>query len=198
MPLVDAWQCPKTGKLWPANQRDKYRAHLHKLAAQRFYERKINKLKTEAETYLANTLWCLPTVEDVAHWLRNHGEWLVMWFESQYGDSTKKRLPKLSFSEISFNVTYRNCVSNSHSAPRGEPTNWMAHKTLPLGYPGFLGRVEFSLKDDPYPYRVSDIFEQLLIHTGTGGGGKNNYGYDVRLFAADWPGLATYYHLSQG
>jgi hypothetical protein len=37
----------------------------------------------------------------------------------------------------------------------------------------------------------SNVMKGLGIHTGTGGGTDNNrYGYDVRFFDSDWPGIA--------
>ena len=83
----------------------------------------------------------------------------------------------------------------------------------PHGYPGWTGRVEWIVA---WPeewdgwYLGGDLFAKGTFctgrqraNTGTGGGGGMRYsqkhkchvqsfGYDFKLFAADWPGLARY------
>lgn len=117
----------------------------------------------------------------------------------------------LEFTE--FNVRWNDHVSNSHSCPHNGVTNWSPSrnkdKTAPTGYPGWNGRVEWIVK---WPkewdgwYLGSDLFKgpRSRTHTGTGGGGGMRYsekhkcdvqsfGYEFRIYAADWPGMARHY-----
>lgn len=116
----------------------------------------------------------------------------------------------LEFTE--FSVRWNPTVSNSHSCPHNGVTNWSPSwnkdKTVPTSYPGWSGRVEWIVrwpKEWDGWYLGSDLFKgrRSRAHTGTGGGGGMRYskkhgcdvqsfGYDFRLFAADWPGLARY------
>ncbi len=112
-----------------------------------------------------------------------------------------------------FDVRWNPRVSNSHSRPHNGVTNWSPSwnedKTAPTSYPGWSGRVQWIVK---WPkewdgwYLGSDLFRdgyntRTRAYTGTGGGGGMRYsekhgchvqsfGYDFRMFAADWPGMA--------
>ena len=84
----------------------------------------------------------------------------------------------------------------------------------PLFYPGWQGHVEWEVEwpeEFGHCYIGSDLFggfghsgRRQRAHTGTGGGGATVFskefqchvqkpGYDFRLYAADWPGLARYH-----
>lgn len=116
-----------------------------------------------------------------------------------------------------FDLRWSNSVGNSHSCPHNGVTNWAPSwnkdKNLPTGYPGWCGRVEWIVawpKEWDGVYLGGDLFAKGTFrsgrqraHTGTGGGGGMRYsekhkchvqsfGYDFKLFAADWPGLARY------
>ena len=121
----------------------------------------------------------------------------------------------LEFTE--FRLSWNECVSNSHSAPHNGQENWGGYRdkdNVPRGYPGWQGRVEWIVawpKEWDGVYLGGDLFSKGTFrsgrqraHTGTGGGGGMRYsekhgchvqsfGYDFRIFAADWPGMARYY-----
>jgi len=99
-----------------------------------------------------------------------------------------------------WHLNWSNEVSNSHNCPTNGVTNW-CHRdtTAPTSYPGWFGRIAWKVK---WPeewdgvYLGTDLFVGSCIHTGTGGGGawKDGYqtfGYDVQIFAADWPGMSA-------
>ena len=116
-----------------------------------------------------------------------------------------------------FDMHWNDSVSNSHSCPVGGVTCWSSHEAKdgrPRGYPGWQGRVEWIVawpKEWDGHYLGGDLFSKGTFrtgrqraHTGTGGGGGMRFsekhgcyvmshGYDFRIFAADWPGMARYY-----
>lgn len=116
-----------------------------------------------------------------------------------------------------FDMHWNDSVSNSHSCPVGGVTCWSSHEAKdgrPRGYPGWRGRVEWIVawpKEWDGHYLGGDLFSKGTFrtgrqraHTGTGGGGGMRFsekhgcyvmshGYDFRIFAADWPGMARYY-----
>lgn len=115
----------------------------------------------------------------------------------------------LEFTE--FSVRWNPNVSNSHSCPHNGVENWGGKDDKPKSYPGWSGRVEWIVawpKEWDGVYLGSDLFAKGTFqtgrqraHTGTGGGGGMRYsekhgchvqsfGYDFRIFAADWPGMA--------
>jgi hypothetical protein len=120
-----------------------------------------------------------------------------------------------------FDVRWNPKVSNSHSCPHNGVTCWSSREAedgRPTSYPGWSGRVEWIVK---FPkewdghYLGGDLFSggtfrtgRQRAHTGTGGGGGMRYsekhkchvmsfGYDFKIFAADWPGLARYEGMQQ-
>ena len=122
----------------------------------------------------------------------------------------------LEFTE--FSLRWNDHVSNSHSCPHDGVQNFMRHDDKPTGYPGWSGRVSWIVawpKEWDGHYLGGDLFAagtfctgRQRAHTGTGGGGGMrwnedhkcyvmSHGYDFRIFAADWPGLARYYQKRQ-
>lgn len=124
----------------------------------------------------------------------------------------------LEFTE--FSMRWNDGVSNSHSCPHNGVQNWGGDQKLkdgspaPRGYPGWSGRAEWIVawpKEFDGIYLGSDLFSggpfrtaRQRAHTGTGGGGGMrwsekhkchimSHGYDFKIFAADWPGMARYY-----
>lgn len=115
----------------------------------------------------------------------------------------------LEFTE--FSVRWSPEVSNSHSCPHNGVQNWGGREEIdghpaPRSYPGWRGRVEWLVawpKEWDGWYLGSDLFkgQRSRVHTGTGGGGGMHYnekhgcnvqrfGYNFRMYAADWPGMA--------
>lgn len=119
--------------------------------------------------------------------------------------------------KITHNMTWSDMVSNSHSCPVGGVTCWSSREHMdgrPRGYPGWTGRVDWVVewpKELEGMYLGSDLFSKGTFrsgrqraHTGTGSGGGGRMskefgtwvqcpGYDFKIFASDWPGLARYH-----
>jgi hypothetical protein len=123
-----------------------------------------------------------------------------------------------------FDVRWNPNVSNSHSCPHNGVQNWGGREQIdgqpaPTGYPGWSGRVDWIVawpKEWDGVYLGGDLFRGLhgfrsgrqRAHTGSGGGGGARYsekhgcyvqsfGYDFKLFAADWPGMARVVGMNQ-
>lgn len=120
---------------------------------------------------------------------------------------------------FAWSIQYYPIVSNTHNAPEGHPTNWGHNQRhLPVGYPGFMGRVWVRYCKRSAFFSDYD-FRHTLTHTGTGGYGSydgpwdgiinavyNAYGhmnlgskreqmigyplsYDYKIFLADFPAI---------
>ena len=114
-----------------------------------------------------------------------------------------------------FNLSWSDMVGNTHSRPHNGVENWGGRvEGAPRGYPGWCGRVEWIVawpKEWDGFYLGSSLFSgsafgtgRQRAWTGTGGGGGmrfsekhgcyvQSFGYDFRIYAADWPGMARYY-----
>ena len=122
----------------------------------------------------------------------------------------------LEFTE--FSLHWNSNVSNSHSCPHNGVQNWGGKEGKPTGYPGWSGRVEWIVawpKEWDGVYLGGDLFSGITFcsgrqraHTGTGGGGGmlysekhkcpvQSFGYDFRMYAADWPGMARHEGMKQ-
>jgi hypothetical protein len=185
MPLVEAWQCPHTGTLFAKADRHLYQAHLRRIATVRRRERATQRALAERDQYLANTLWNLSTIAEIEQWFLNNGAWLS---SVAFKDYPRARV--VNFTRFSLDVRWYKHVSNTHSAPRGQPTNWGRESGTPTGYPGYRGTVSFDL-DRECPGFTSDLFRATGLDTGTGSGGRLNCQYEAILWDADWPGLKT-------
>jgi uncharacterized C2H2 Zn-finger protein len=215
--IITAYKCPHTGKLF--EEQAKYKKHLRKIAGERRMQRKIERTKLDKEQFWVDNFWNkVRSIEQLKKAFIVHAERLGMnGIENDYGKWGKKypkTVPLLKkFSE--FSARFDVSVSNSHDAPIGGVTNWGRKDTLkdgspaPRGYPGISGRIDYQVEWDAtrsseYP-GGSSMWEGLRFHTGTGGGGGfkpytddktkglQSFGYDWRLFLADWPGLQQSY-----
>lgn len=133
-----------------------------------------------------------PSFENIIEWIETHPEFffdrIIHNGRAGWRDRREHLRDKFWIKMTYLDVHWADYVSNSHSSPRNGVSNWGRDKDKPVGYPGWQGRIEFQLSHDLG--FGSDVFRNVGIHTGSGGGTSDNrYGYDVRFFASDWLGL---------
>lgn len=207
MAQILVWKCPSTGKLF--EDKDKYKKHLAKVAKERRVRRHLEIEDAIERAWWAEVQNTEMDLEQLQKFIIENqmkfwaGASTAEWEWSNVGKVRHKGvlmpIPELvEFTK--FNLRWSDHVSNSHCAPFNGVTNWGRERGKPTGYPGWNGRVEWRIKwpkefDGHYP--GSDLFSgsHVGIHTGTGGGGgmkdgHQSFGYDVTIFAEDWPGLA--------
>lgn len=214
MPKITAWKCPHTGKLF--EREAQYRSHLARLSRQRSEQRRLaarQEIESSWWRELQNSEIDVADLPDLIIREQDHFWRSAARKESWHWDKVGKKsrrgvvmpVPRL-VRFTSFFLQWQDCVSNSHYCPRDGVTNWGGYGRLPdgtpapQGYPGWMGRMEWDVEwprewDGWYP--GGDLFAgaDCCIHTGTGGGGGwrndcQSFGYDIRMFAADWPGPA--------
>ncbi len=183
--VASAYVCPWTESLF-ATKRG-YVKHLSDLRETRMHSRaRRNRWQKKFEDFYNQ-----PTFADVIRWVEINPEF---FFDSASRFSLRDRkdldqIRKDFWVRITYlDLRWSDTVSNSHSCPRGGTTNWGSKDGRPTGYPGWHGNIEFQVSHDIG--FGSDVFRGLGINTGTGGGTSNNrYGFEVKFFAADWPGI---------
>jgi hypothetical protein len=129
--------------------------------------------------------------------------------------SVKKMHKVLGFA---WDIRYSDSVGNSHSSPEGYSQNWRRKENVPMGYPGWSGRVWIRYSEE---YRGAP-FNKTLTHTGTGGSGGYGgpwaqigsvrfnrykslqqipkdaypepkiYSWDYKFYDLDWPAVALW------
>lgn len=187
--VAKAYQCPWTDKVFATKAA--YRKHLSELRENRMHKRARENIRNRKLDDLINQT----SFEDIVNWIETNPEF---FFDGviKYGHSgwatRRAHLREDFWIKITYlDLRWSDSVSNSHSCPRGGVTCWSSHEAKdgrPRGYPGWHGRIEFQISHDLG--FGSDVFRSTGIHTGTGGGGGNNcFGFDVKFFASDWPGV---------
>jgi hypothetical protein len=189
-----AYVCPWTGELYATKR--SYVGHLKRLRTERMHKR-ARYLRHHRKL---EDMWNQPDFDSVIRWIHLNPE--VFWENAKRqgwhsdGGRWDKVRDTFEVKITSLNLSYSDCISNSHACPHNGVTNWGGRDTFndgtlrPRGYPGFSGRIELHMPVEPLSFS-SDVFRGTRIHTGTGGGGGNgNYGYEVKFFLADWPGIA--------
>jgi uncharacterized C2H2 Zn-finger protein len=181
--VATAFKCPWTDKVF--GTKPAYIKHLKNVRKNIIH----SNIRKKILDNLFNDLINQDSFEKIIEWIENHPEFV---FDKAADYRKSPRLRDKFWIKITYlDLQWNTCVSNSHSCPRGGVTCWSSHEAKdgrPRGYPGWQGRIEFQLSGDIG--FGSDVMRPLGIHTGTGGGiNENRYGYDVKFFASDWPGL---------
>lgn len=196
MPLVSAWYCTHTDKLFSSKK--EYVSHLKKLANERMIKVKVEKSKNIKLSQLAE-MHDLESFHDIEDWIVKHSDLFVL---TSCKLPSGQEIPKIVSIELT-NMKFDKFISNSHNAPIGKLTNWGGREGIPTGYPGWKGRVLYRILGS-YPEFLSNLFKNTGICLGTGTGSacsgsrvfdnnkliQSSYSAEVILFAADWPGLS--------
>ena len=110
--------------------------------------------------------------------------------------------------QLGVELQWDNEISNSHSCPIGGVKNFVRKPGIVMSYPGWKGRLWTMLSNDAktrYSF-TSKMFEDIGIHTGTGGFGAygnttidhfdgdeyedaSPYSWDLKVFSADFPSI---------
>ena len=186
--VVTAFRCPWTDKIFSTKK--SYVAHLRVLREDRMHRNIRNRIKQKMFDELTNQ----DSFDKIIEWIETHPEFFFdrMIHDGRVGwrDRREHLRDKFWIKITLLDVFWNDSISNSHSCPRGGVCNWGRDDSKPAGYPGWGGRIEFQLSHDLG--FGSDVFRNVGIHTGSGGGTSDHrYGYDVKFFASDWPALAT-------
>lgn len=204
MPLVSVWKCAKTGKLF--ENKSKYIKHLRNLGYERRIQRQKDVYRNKWEE-LVKELNSLTTEYEIMNWIEDHSKDLLMnaLNHNTFRTQVPKFINEFKIKVTRFQLKYDSAISCSHSAPRGQRSNWDRNlKIGPTHFPGWTAHLEFGFSHDINTF-FSDIFRGTGIHTGTGGTWRN-FEHDgvkyrglhsyVTLWADDWPGLKVYHALT--
>jgi hypothetical protein len=208
MSIIQAYKSDADGKIF--EDKKKYQAHLRKLATARRAEKKVEQMEAERELFLTK-MGQVKSLAELNQFIKDNWRWFwanraqrefYMW------SNNKGKTPDFhEFHDVSISgLFWKEDLSNSHSCPRKGVQNFDTrsdyNKGKPTGYPGWSGRIDIKVKPpmskhkkNPYMYDGwgSSYFENTTINTGSGGGGGGDefksYSYDVKLWAADFPGM---------
>ena len=189
-------KCRFTGQLFENDK--EYANHLQRIRRQHKAAREAGAIKNDFASWLAAEKDKLRSPSELCSWLLENQVFLMKscnalgvhsWSSDKFYPETDK-FTKIEFERV---PDFQPNLSNSHSCPKGGVHNWCGKTPgAPTGYPGWGGYVRGTLtraKKHMSSYPYSAIFNLVDIHTGTGGGGNEHWGYDVKIFAADWPTL---------
>lgn len=206
MSVITAFKCDTTGKLF--EDKAKYTKHIRKVAAERRRVRKIEQAHRAEEQWWHDNFWNRVRSLDQLHAaIMHHKDVFAARGVKEYWGGSGKLLPTPLVEFQRFDLEWSDSVSNSHHCPHNGVTNWGNRKEgAPRSYPGWHGRFDYVVQSHAkqlhsYP-GSSEMWKGTRIHTGTGGGGGHreqdktflqSFGFQVELFAADWPAMAEAY-----
>lgn len=190
--ISNAYQCPWTQNVFGTKQ--SYVKHLRVLR-----ESMHRRARILVKAKKMQELWNMPTFDDIILWVGDNSKIVL---DNVFENINKKNQDKFSIKITYLDIQWYNNVSNSHDCPHNGVTNWGRGDCFkdgtakPTGYPGWHGRIEYKLSHSPR--FSSEVLGNFRIHTGTGGGiGYGRYGFEVKFFDADWPGLHSYQNLAE-
>ncbi len=196
MSQILVWKSDADGKLF--EDKNKYTAHLRKLARHRNAQRKLTIAEAEKDAVWAELYEREQSIDDWMQMVIDNQH--LFWAEAALGDpydwqnvgkkiSRRKDaqvMPMPKVLKITHRLQWSDSVSNSHSCPVGGVTNWGDRTPgAPRGYPGWQGQIEWLVewpKEFDYVYLGSDLFSRgsfssgrQRAHTGTGGGAGGHF-----------------------
>jgi len=197
---VEVYKCRFTGLIFEKHERRKYINHLKELRKEMRDEREYRQISKNFWKWLHEEKLKITHVDQIVPWFLENQKTIMKAFKAgihakDYHSFSEKFYPDTDeFTKLTLKVgRFNKLISNSHRCPDNGTTNWCVNDpTLPKGYPGWNGRIDGVLKRLPkhnndYPY--SALVNLVGLKTGSGGGGNESWGYDVKIFLADWPGL---------
>ena len=216
MPIVSAWQCPRTNQLFAAEH--KYRRHLEKLAEKSLVRRRADKLIAATNSVLATMTDC-GTLDDLAEWIEANAETLFInsmihnRFSSDEIDPTGFKITNARFGRPTVSMRdpcwhhrpghlpegcyppgefQRMRIHTCHALPQGVTRlDFFYHYTDANHLPQYKG--QYKGRHIP----SFDLFEGTPFQTGSGGGlsaqadGIGKMRYDTYLWHDDWVNLAV-------
>lgn len=199
---IEAYRCPFTEKLFA--DKNEYVHHLRMLRLSS--NREIRRMRLFNEfVEIRNSITSLDQLPGVIE--QNSDKFFEnALVNSIIGEEYIKFPHQINILRIS--LSREDNVSNTHDCPIGGVTNWSRKPDLPRGYPGWQGSITFTVtfkgdRKGKHNYNdCSDILEGTRhsstggvtgLHLGSGGSGGETSRYDLKIFDADFPGLATAY-----
>ena len=199
-------KCPYTGKIFEDDK--KYANHLQVLRRERHREMKEARAREEFYGWFEEEKEKIVDPDMIGPWvLKNQKKLMIASnaFKVHTFSSDRFYIDTDEFTKFEIDVAWGGHVSNSHSCPKGGVQNWCGKTPgAPTGYPGWSGRISGTLvrhKKHMSSYPYSNICKLIDIHTGSGGGGNADWGYDLKIFADDWSAMAqsvTFARLANG
>ena len=127
-------------------------------------------------------------IEELPAWLLRHYDQLYtiahdlsehIWWQFKTG---RRRLPAPDSVRIC--MSFSALTPNTHTCPAGGVENWRRNPVLPLGYPGFAGRLVWHGNTALYA-----ILGEIGVYATCGGSGTSSGSYDVIMYTDDWPNI---------
>jgi hypothetical protein len=203
MSRVLVWKCDHDGKLF--EDHEKYLAHLKVLAKARREQRRIDKFKAQRQAFLDLMCSTVSNFEELEQFIADNWQQFVTNYKISDVFFESKRGIEYELIKIKITGNWNGNIGNTHSCPKTGVTNWHRKPELPSGYPGWRGWIEFETRGWKRNRKGqlveinsgpgSRVFERTPVCTGSGSGvtnqgtGATSYGYDLTLWADDWPAM---------
>lgn len=191
---VTMYKCPWTASLFKMSERDEYIEHLRTVRKKNSENRRMSRVRKEFDEWLYQEKLKIVDVNQIESWIFENQEKLIEGMVSINNTTNLEsfylgdRIKELKITRL----RHSSRVSNTHSCPKSGITNFRCLPDKPMGYPGWRGRIDGSLlrdKKNNSHYPITVLLNHIGLCTGSGGGGNINWGFELKIFADDWPGL---------
>lgn len=202
MPIINAFKCRQSGKIFDMSDRQKILKHLKKLRVDNHRRYEFIKAGREFETMSRDVRENIRTREELAEFLVKNIQRIVDGFvatspDASYYKRSSERYEKTVLDSVVIGQFLNiEQLRNSHSCPFSGVENWRNDPALPQHYPGLSVRLEY------YYYKgcsslIGAALQKFGIHLGSGGGvipHDNKPGFmkytGTIFWLDDWPGFA--------
>ena len=189
MSIIQAYKSDADGKVF--EHKADYSKHLRKLATKRREVKRAQNFERNREAFFTQ-MGQVASFQELEQFIKDN--WAFFRHNGQRNASQKRISTKddvLIDLKLHDTFTFNPKLSNSHNCPRRGVQNFDTraehNKGKPTGYPGWYGRITFSVTITSS--FGSDYFNNTPICTGTGGGGDSRLSYDLKIWADDFPVL---------
>lgn len=190
MPIVQAYECPRTHKLF--KDKTKYITHLKTLALKTWQDSDDHPRDKIIERHFDYLRRNATSFRDIATWLEVHGR-LLRQMSIRYSDTSHRPLKeKQGATDVMFDVTeFKSHISNSVAKPVHGICSYGQPPGTATSYPGVEGMMRYN---ETSGLNLHDALPGVLPIRFRGGGKRNFWtAYDFVLFAEDWPFIGAHF-----
>jgi hypothetical protein len=211
MPKVTVRKCPITGKVFFGD--DEYAEHIVALRKSRNDARILRRERALIRERVWYALSNISSPKVLAAYINDHFH-DIMIAHNGARPCVVEVIREMKMKDFQFERLYfREHCSNSHAAPRDGVTNWSARDhDKPTGYPGFTGRVHYTVTGKPKSgdkrlkipgssstvvIDVTEALKYIGIRTGSGSTSSQTgkAAYDATMFLSDFDAMKkAYFH----
>lgn len=196
MPLIQAFQCPRTQEIF--SDKDEYLAHLKALALTSLRSDNAHPRLKIIKSKFDDMRQTVTTYSHISKWLAKHVKILTDLAVYQNQLSPKEAVLKPVILDVKFDyVGHQWHCSNQTISPKNGVKNYLRDNDKPFSYPGKTGDIKISANAGIGLDLTLADFAYIFIKKSEAVFNKSNgvitYDSSFTMFAEDWPFIGADY-----